>query len=453
MKTSKRVSVRSRFHVSISAATFAIVLLLCIAAPGLAREDRAAGAEGGKHAELRARFLAIAEAYATHRWRATEDNVFHGKDPNGTQVDTPDVSFWKDGWHADGRENVGVPYSWGGFCTIEEFDELVKKGAYAGHAHSDGQARASRYTVGVDCSGFVSRCLDLPQKQTSLSMALLCYELESYDELLPGDILNKLDGHVVLFKEFTDASRKTVRYYESGCWRVKETVRKVANLERQGFVPMRYKPLDPRWVHLDYADPAFTVKEDVAAGKWTAGAGGKSGAGKIPVPLVQALPGEWARYDVKQRRFPKERTVTRGVAPADGGEIKLQVISSALGKEMMTEKVYDTDLEALDMIIGFASYDQEFDNVEFSEWNVEKGTYELGGRKFGARRITAGVECTMMLHGKNFPVRFAIECYQSDEVPVEGMLAATYDLEVTWSDERKMTARRSFALREFRAKE
>lgn len=465
MKPNKASPRRFCLHAGIVAALCAAITGFSLPASGQAESGRPAkakpdpiytasrqadGAESGNQAELRSRILGIAEAYATHRWRATEENMFHGKDPDGVQVDTPDISFCKDGWSADGRENVGVPYSWGGFCTIEKFDEYVKKGAFAGHAHTSGEARASRYTVGVDCSGFVSRCLDLPQKQTSLSMANICYRLNSYDELLPGDLLNKLDGHVVLFKEFTDASRKEIRYFEAGNWRVKETVRKVETLKRQNFIPMRYKPLDPRWVYLDFTRATFTAENKAASGAWMpSGKGKERPQAVIPIPLKGARTGEWAVYDVKQTRFPQERTVTRAVSGTDSGQIRLQVISRALDKEMMTEKIYDSPVTALGMIIGFASYDQEFEKTAFTGWDIEEGTYETGGRTFDARKITAEVKGSFLLHGKRYPVEFTIDYYQSDEVPLEGMLAATYNLEVIWSDGRKMSAKRSFTLSRF----
>jgi len=422
------------------------VLVFCSPAPAGRDGDR----EPDPSQAMRAKILRIAEAYASHKWTATEQNVFHGKDPDGVQVDTPDDSFCKDGWHADGRQNVGLPYRWGGFCTIEEFDDYVAQGAYAGHAHTSGDARASHYCVGVDCSGFVSRCLDFPQKQTSLSMALLCYELESYDDLLPGDILNRLDGHVVLFKEFVGEGHQKICYYEAGNWRVKETVRSAENLSKLGFVPMRYKPLDPRWVHLDFSKPSFSAGSSDTAGSWQPDAGVESATlADIPNPFGSATCGEWARYHVNQTRSPRERTVTRGVSSRDGGGINLQVISTAGGKQMMTEKIYDGNIAHLDLLLGFAAYDQDFDNIELVSSCVERGTYSIARRKFDAKKITANVTCSMRLHGKNYPVDFSIECYQSAEVPLEGMLAAEYNLEVTWTGGRKMAAKRVLTLLEF----
>jgi hypothetical protein len=109
-------------------------------------------------------------------------------------------------------------------------------------------------------------------------------------------------------------------------------------------------------------------------------------------------------------------------------------------------------MPVLDMIMGFAAYDQDFDDVVLAAWNIDEGIYETGGRIFDARRITAGVKCKLLLHGKHYPVTFSIEYVQSDDVPAEGMLEATYDLEVTWADGRKMKAKRSFVLSEFYAK-
>ncbi|MFH0945558.1 MAG: hypothetical protein V2A76_10210 [Planctomycetota bacterium] len=114
----------------------------------------------------REQILAIAEQYVTHEWTASEKNVFHGKTPNGIPVATPDDSFDEDGWKADGSTNVGIPYAWGGFSSSEQFDEGVAEGMYAGNVPESTGVPGTGLAVGVDCSGFVARCWDLPVKQS-----------------------------------------------------------------------------------------------------------------------------------------------------------------------------------------------------------------------------------------------------------------------------------------------
>src|SRR5689334_15816585 len=84
----------------------------------------------------RAEALAIAAAYVTHEWTATEANIFHGTDPQGIRVDTLDAAYQPTqgddkGWWLTGQKNVGIPYKWGGFDTPEEFDRGVQEGRYA----------------------------------------------------------------------------------------------------------------------------------------------------------------------------------------------------------------------------------------------------------------------------------------------------------------------------------
>ena len=191
----------------------------------------------------RAEILEIAESFVNHEWTASEANVLHGEDARGVRVDTPDVSFNNNGWHADGRVNVGLPYEWGGFSSLEEFDRGIEAGKYAGNIPKGRSAGASGYCVGLDCSGYVSRCWGLRTKRSTRSIGRLCNELESFDDLLPGDIANRHDGHVVIFKEFVDDEHTKMRVYEAAIPKVKESMYDVARMKEQGYVPMRYKRL------------------------------------------------------------------------------------------------------------------------------------------------------------------------------------------------------------------
>src|SRR5262245_10709528 len=103
--------------------------------------------------ERRARIVAIAESYASHRWTAGPSNVLHGEHQDGVRVDTPDSGHVEGGFTTDGGVNVGVPYQWGGFSSLDEFDAGVRAGRWAGHAPASATSNASYRAVGVDCSG------------------------------------------------------------------------------------------------------------------------------------------------------------------------------------------------------------------------------------------------------------------------------------------------------------
>lgn len=223
-------------HVVRSVRTIVVVILLVIVAlPGCLRPV------------TRAEVLATAAAYAEHRWRASPDNVFHGPDPRGVHIDTPDADWWgpEGGWHADGRENVGVPYAWGGHSSIEEFDRGVAAGRPAGHAYRRHNPRSERaesaLPVGVDCSGLVSQCWRLWPRRSTYDLERVCTRLDSYDDLRPGDALNRPYKHVMLFVEWLDDGHEKLRAYESGGSRVKLSEYDAAGLRAKGFIPLQYR--------------------------------------------------------------------------------------------------------------------------------------------------------------------------------------------------------------------
>lgn len=198
--------------------------------------------------------MATAEAYRQHAWTPGAANAFHGKDREGVQVDTPDENFrpatgTRPGWWRTGAVNLGVPYMWGGFCSLEEFDAGVAAGKYAGDVYTarkrellDGAV--SRQAVGIDCSGFISRCWKLPRSYSTRELADLCEPLADPKQLRAGDILNLHNAHVLLFKEFTDETKTRLRAYETGApptWKVMLDEMGLPWLLGQGYKPYRYK--------------------------------------------------------------------------------------------------------------------------------------------------------------------------------------------------------------------
>lgn len=179
----------------------------------------------GQEPVTRRQAIDTAAAYQQFVWTPTERNAFHGRDADGIQVDTPDQGFQRPGtrpgWWTAGQRNVGVPYMWGGFSSLEEFAEGVRAGRYAGDVYSADKRRqldaaVSRHAVGIDCSGLVSRCWRLPQVYSTRTLPSLCTPLASYDDLRAADILNSDNNHVLLFKEWKDPSHERFYAYEAG---------------------------------------------------------------------------------------------------------------------------------------------------------------------------------------------------------------------------------------------
>jgi hypothetical protein len=95
-----------------------------------------------------------------------------------------------------------VAYDWGGFDSVEQYNQFMAQGFQAGDidvqrpASSGGVESCSK---GVDCSGFVSRCWGLTSKQGTATIHTVSTRLPSFAALKKGDIINLANSHVVLF--------------------------------------------------------------------------------------------------------------------------------------------------------------------------------------------------------------------------------------------------------------
>lgn len=151
--------------------------------------------------------------YADFEWRATEKNVLHGIDNDGRFVDTPDIT-WKGqtldcGWWKVGEVNIGIPYSWGNASSLEEFAAGIAEGKYAGNVPEDKKRYGSHNTVGVDCSGLLTVCWELPKKISTKDIPEYATVIK-IDEIRQGDIFAKIGSHVMFFKEFADSEKAEV---------------------------------------------------------------------------------------------------------------------------------------------------------------------------------------------------------------------------------------------------
>ena len=198
----------------------------------------------------RAEALQIAESYIQHHWQSSSKNLLHGRDANGVEVHTPD----RDGgrgvplqacWRVD-SENVGVTYKWGGLDTPASFDAGIKAGKAAGDVYTAKKRRlddagVSDAAVGVDCSGFISRCWKLKKRHSTYNFAEICQTLQSPDALKPADIMNQRAGHALLFVKWLDREKKRALFYESAPFsKTLASERDVGEMVAAGFKPMRY---------------------------------------------------------------------------------------------------------------------------------------------------------------------------------------------------------------------
>lgn|GEM_PF-658618 len=134
------------------------------------------------HAIPRDEVLVRARTYATHPWHCSAANVTGGCGGGYTSV------------YAVG-DYVGLPYDWGGYASIDQFDRGVDAGKGVGSYPADGILDC---TVGVDCSGFVSRAWKAPHTTTS-GMDTITSPITAA-QLKPADAYNATGYHVMLFE-------------------------------------------------------------------------------------------------------------------------------------------------------------------------------------------------------------------------------------------------------------
>jgi cell wall-associated NlpC family hydrolase len=185
----------------------------------------------------RSEALAIGDSYAVHEWSCTSANL---TGPSGVTA-SDGLLIITPSWIQPG-DNVRVPYKWGGFSTLPDFDAGLLNGKYAGDRYT-GKSSGSRDAVGVDCSGFVSRCWKLNTHYSTWMMSntqpLITQPYNSWDDLKPGDAIHMV-GHVRLAVDnLAGGSILAVEAAGGGTdWRVNYRTYKYSQLE--GYLPRYY---------------------------------------------------------------------------------------------------------------------------------------------------------------------------------------------------------------------
>lgn len=409
----------------------------------------------------RARILGLAERFASVRWRAEERHVFHGEDARGVRVDTPDAEFVEGGWVV-GEENVGMPYAWGGFTGLAEFEEELGADTWAGHLPRAGGALSSARTVGVDCSGLVSRCWGLPLKQSTRSLGALSYELGDYDELQPGDIVNAFDAHTALFTGWADPERTTMHVIEAAGPRVRRGTYDVDLLRRRKFRPMRYKPLDPRWRPMPVPEPGRDTFVPAGAEPEfvpTAENGGPAagdGAGTTGDPLPVALrsgeprPGSWARYHAFEDRLPREGLRCTWMAVRGPPErLELQRLLAVDQEALATGASLERGAPWGALLTEFAGFSNPFRDLEVTSSTVEPGTWRAGDLELSARRVTAVVEGHSLSRSTLYPIQLEVRAVVSDAVPLWGLCEVEFTLRTDYGEYGTSLQEKRYVLESF----
>ncbi|MCF7832590.1 MAG: T9SS type A sorting domain-containing protein [Candidatus Marinimicrobia bacterium] len=202
----------------------------------------------------RSEALAIGDEYVSHTWTATSANI-------GTTATVTTPS-----WVVVGQ-NQRVPYKWGGWSTVAQFDAGIAGGQYAGDINTS--VVDWGHSVGADCSGFVSVCWKASKKYGTSTFSQCSSQLSSPNNLLPADATNKAGSHIRMVVEWTnDGKLVQIEETASGTpgWAARYYTWTLSQIT--DYVPIRYDNI----INLSAPRPTLlsvTSKPDSISLKWT----------------------------------------------------------------------------------------------------------------------------------------------------------------------------------------
>ncbi|MES2642452.1 MAG: MYXO-CTERM sorting domain-containing protein [Myxococcota bacterium] len=216
-----------------------IALLLVASASAIPRED----------------VLDNAARYATHAWTSSSDNQAAVCSDGDYESDYPSGDY------------VGLPYDWGGYVTLDEFDEQIADGYGAGSHSWHGILSC---TTGVDCSGFVSMIWETGHYSTSSFGSGPTGEVD-WSELKRGDAINDPGSHMVLYTHETDAGWPV--FYEAVGSASKTRLNSTSGWSYvDGYQPIRYDDIEDGPVSGTEGTPRDIEAFPYHDFRWTAGA-------------------------------------------------------------------------------------------------------------------------------------------------------------------------------------
>ncbi|HFB62059.1 MAG TPA: hypothetical protein ENJ69_03650, partial [Bacteroidetes bacterium] len=205
----------------------------------------------------RKKIIQNAEPYATHKWYCHASNIWD-RDCGGVHVKTPS-------WVTVGN-NISVPYMWGGFSSLSQFDQGITNGVSAGDSDTHGNGAGSSCAVGVDCSGFVSRAWGLGTKYCTRCIPDISTRYPSYDDLKPGDVVNYEGHHVRLIHTVNDNGSFLIieAAASSTDWRVGYNNYSVADFQGR-YLPRKYNQV------IEGKPDTIPPTTSITAQKWETG--------------------------------------------------------------------------------------------------------------------------------------------------------------------------------------
>jgi hypothetical protein len=198
--------------------------------------------------------LDAAAAYATHEWMMTAEN--ETASCSGDYVSDYTAGTYR-----------GVPYDWGGYYTLDDYDSAIAEGLGAGSHSWHGVLSC---TAGVDCSGFVSQVWATDHYGTA-TIHNVSHEI-GIDAVERADAFNDAGSHITLFAYETAGGRPV--FYEAAGSASRVRLNGHSGWSYlDGYVPIRYDDIEESPPQIGTIDTPREVAafpfEDL---RWTAGA-------------------------------------------------------------------------------------------------------------------------------------------------------------------------------------
>jgi archaellin len=184
-----------------------------------------------------------ANSYINHNWNANSNNIWNNLNCGGKTVNTPN-------WVSVGN-HTSLPYCWGGNSTLNAFDNYLLQGKSAGDDNTNvGFGVEPNCSIGVDCSGYISRCYGLSSHYSTnmLNSNNLFGHYNSFNDLKVGDFVNKPGNHARLVTQINNDG--TITFLESGSgtgnvggdglWKVFQWTYSISTLINDGYNPQYY---------------------------------------------------------------------------------------------------------------------------------------------------------------------------------------------------------------------
>lgn len=132
------------------------------------------------------------------------------------------------------NSQIGVPYKWGGYTDWTVYKNLALLGKYTGNINKSSCSPAhhndnDEYVIGVDCSGFVSRCWEVGHYTTS-SIPNICTDYgyvqynTSSSSYQKGDALNDAGSHVMMYTGHNSSNQIQVFESSANDWKTSSRV-------------------------------------------------------------------------------------------------------------------------------------------------------------------------------------------------------------------------------------